>query len=313
MTQAGRATRMRQPADAAIAAAYDRADAGRWDVTRDAFAAAVAVAVEKRFGDAGPPPADAVETFVAGLHAADLALACACRDGQPAAWDHFVLTYRPELYRAARAIAGEGGRELADSLYADLFGLPGPDGERRSLLRYYHGRSRLGTWLRSVLAQRHVDAIRAARRLVSIDDDDHGVAEPAAPAPAGGAEPDETERMRLAGTCLSDALARLDAPSRLRLAYYYVHGLTLAEAGRLFGEHEATASRKLEKARTTLRGLIEAALAAQGLRGSDVESWGGVARHAWDAALAEALGVPAPARSDPQGPDPPSFKGKRTP
>ena len=183
MTQAGRATRARHPVDgAAVAAAYDRAEAARWQVSRETFAAAVAIAVEKRFEDAAAAGPAAVEAFIATLHAADLALACACRDGHPDAWDHFVLTYRPELYRAARAIAGEGGRELADSLYGELFGLAGNDGERRSLLRYYQGRSRLGTWLRSVLAQRHVDAIRASRRLRSIDDPDQHVPEPAAAA-----------------------------------------------------------------------------------------------------------------------------------
>ena len=119
------------------------------------------------------------------------------------------------------------------------------------------------------------------------------------------------------------ALAGLDAPSRLRLAYYYVHGLTLAEAGRLFGEHEATASRKLEKARTALRRLIETALAERGVRVEDVESWSDVATQAWDAALGEALGVAAPGSADaadtaagragPQEPARPAFKGKRTP
>jgi RNA polymerase sigma-70 factor (ECF subfamily) len=295
---------------AAIAAAYRSADADRWQVSHERFAAAVTAAIEKRFAAADAAPAD-VAAFVASLHAADLALACACHDGQPQAWDHFVLTYRPELHRAARAIAGDGGRELADSLYAELYGLPGPDGERRSLLRYYHGRSRLATWLRSVLAQRHVDAMRSARRLVSVDDDDGaGTREPVTL--AAGVEPDEADRMRAAADALSDALARLDAPSRLRLAYYYVHGLTLAETGRLFGEHEATASRKLEKARTVLRGLIEMSLATRGLGAADVDSWGGVARQAWDAALAEALGVPAPG-GDPQGRAQPPFKGKRTP
>ena len=126
-------------------------------------------------------------------------------------------------------------------------------------------------------------------------------------------EPDAAERMQVAAICISTAIAQLDGPSRLRLAYYYVHGLTLAEAGRLLGEHEATASRKLEKARAALRGLIEAALAARSLRVADVECWGDVARQAWDAALGEALGVAPPARDEPQGTAPPSFKGKRTP
>jgi RNA polymerase sigma-70 factor (ECF subfamily) len=324
---AGQAERVLATHAAAVDAAYRRSGATRWEVSAARFGAAVARSVAKRFGGAGDgaaavePARDAVEAFIAGLHAEDLALACACADGHGAAWDHFVLTYRPELYRAARAIAGEAdARELADSLYAELYGLSGADGQRRSLLTYYHGRSRLGTWLRSVLSQRHVDAIRARRRLTSLDDPDAGTPEPMAPA---AVEPDLADRLRVAAACVSTALAALDGPARLRLAYYYVHGLTLAQAGQLFGEHEATASRKLEKARVALRTLIESSLASHGLRAADVESWGEVATQAWDAALAEALAVSAPGpraatrpaadTAEPQGTARPPFKGKRTP
>src|SRR4029450_9476340 len=72
---------------------------------------------------------------------------------------------------AADALDASGGaREIADSIYAELYGLPrasATTGESRaqSLFRYYHGRSSLKTWLRAVLAQRHVDGIRAVRRL----------------------------------------------------------------------------------------------------------------------------------------------------
>lgn len=313
--------------DGALDRLYRRSGAERWGLTRPPLAAAVARAVRKEFGDvadvlSGVASSSSIEHFVDRLHAEDLGLAAACAEGSETGWEHFVLTYRPELYRAARAITGESAaRELADSLYADLFGLTTPDGVRQSLFRYYHGRAKLSTWLRSVLSQRHVDGIRAARRLTSLDDPDEGTPEPVAAVAA--VEPDATARMRVAATCLSVALAGLDAPSRLRLAYYYVHGLTLAEAGRLFGEHEATASRKLEKARTALRRLIETALSERGVRVEDVDSWGEVATRAWDAALADALGVAAPGAAAPAGatteragaqePARPSFKGERTP
>ena len=114
--------------------------------------------------------------------------------------------------------------------------------------------------------------------------------------------------MRLAAAAVTAALAALDGADRMRLAYYYVHGLTLAQAGRLFGESEATASRKLERIRRQLHTAIGGTLGAHGLAAAEVADWAEVARHAWDGALADALGVPAPQESGP-----PSFKGKRTP
>lgn len=286
---------------AAIDALFAQSEAGRWGVSRDRFAAAVCRAAEK-IAPAGGAAADAA---VASLHARDLALALACEDGHDAAWEHFVLTFRPELYRAARAMTDEAtGRELADSLYADLYGLGSGGGRGPSLFRYYHGRAKLSTWLRSVLAQRHVDVVRARRRLTTIDDPEHPVDTrlPAQP-PADAAR---AQAMRAAAVSIAIALAGLDGADRVRLAYYYVHGLTLAQAGRLFGESEATASRKLERIRRQLHAAIGAAL--QGLDAAEVTDWADVARTAWDGALAEALGVPAP-----QETGPPSFRGKRTP
>ena len=308
--------------DAAIDRLFADADAARWGLTREVFAEAVrrglskltarSLALSDVEGPAlstaeGTARHDVPDAAVAALHGRDLALALACAEGHDAAWDHFVLTYRPELYRAARAMTDEAtGRELADSLYADLFGLSEKDGVRRSLFRYYHGRAKLSTWLRSVLAQRHVDLVRAQRRTTSLDD-------PARPAdailPAPPVEqPMRAGTMRVAAEALTAALVALAQADRVRLAYYYAHGLTLAQAGRLFGESEATASRKLERARKALRMGIEGGLTARGLCFSDIDDWVAVSRQAWDAALADALGVPAP-----QDPGPPPFTGKRTP
>lgn len=290
----------------AVERLFARADAARWDVPLEVFAAAVHRAVTTRFAGSTPAPA-AVESFVDTLHAEDLALACACAHGTPSAWDHFVLTMRPELYRAARAMSDEStGRELADSLYADLFGLEASDGQRRSLFRYYHGRAKLSTWLRSVLAQRHVDVVRARRRLEPLDDAGDGNVRQlealAAPDPVDAAT------MRVAAEAVTTALASIGPDERVRLAYYYVHGLTLAQTGRLFGESEATASRKLDRARRGLRDAIAARLTSCGMSVADVEDWAAVAREAWDTSLREALGV-----EPPQEAAPPSFKDKRTP
>lgn len=290
--------------DAAVDALFARAGASRWGLAREAFAAWVQRSVAKRFAETPGATAADIDAFVASLHAEDLALAAACAAGSGEAWDHFVVTFRPELYRAARANADEAtARELADSLYADLFGLGAKDGQRTSLFRYYHGRAKLSTWLRSVLAQRRVDLARTERRTTSIDADETSADRvlPAAPPD----DPSRRQAMRVAAAAVTAAIAALDPPDRLRLAYYYVHELTLAQIGRLAGEHEATVSRKLERTRRALRSAIETRLAADGLAARDVEDWAEVARSAWDAALADALGVAT------QDPPVTPFKGER--
>src|SRR5215210_4733492 len=144
---------------------FRAADAERWGISRDQFAAAVNASVERAFPGGEPSPRE-LARYMSALHSRDLALACACAHGREAAWEHFILEHRPVLYRCADALDRTGAaRELADGLYADLYGMSEEAPDRRSLFRYFHGRSSLSTWLRAVLAQRHVDALRASRRI----------------------------------------------------------------------------------------------------------------------------------------------------
>ena len=200
-----------------------------------------------------------IEKYCESLHLEDLALACACAEGSDAAWEHVIREYRPALYRAADAIDPSGGaRELADSLYAELFGLTERDGERRSHFRYFHGRSSLATWLRAVLAQRHVDRVRSHRRLDPLPDDD-------APEPMRAkAATIEPARLRYVGAmrrALLAAIAALVPRDRLRITCYYAQDLTLAQIGRALGEHEATVSRHLTRTRRLIRARVEHELA----------------------------------------------------
>ena len=196
---------------------------------------------------------------VRALHLEDLALACGCAAGEEAAWEHFIREHRPTLYRAADALDPSGSaRDLADGIYGELF--------ERSLFRYFHGRSSLSTWLRAVLAQRHVDRLRATRRLEPLPDDESNAAVgPAEAGRHGGAS--EAERPRyvaLVRSALQGAVANLPPRDRLRLACYYAQELTLAETGKLLGEHEATCSRQLARTRKALRADIERALRTEG-------------------------------------------------
>lgn len=181
-----------------------------------------------------------------GLYAEDLALARACEAGDEAAWERFVREYQPVLQRAAQALDPSGGaRETADALFGELFA--------RKLFKYFHGRSRLSTWLRAVLAQRHVDRLRDLKRTVPLPESE-------AEWPETRATQDGSERDRFVASirrALADAIAALDARDRLRLRCYYIDGLKLAAIGRLLREHEATASRHLERTRRELRSAVE--------------------------------------------------------
>ena len=191
-----------------------------------------------------------------GSHAADLELARLCAAGDEHAWERFVREYRPLLYRAADALdRTQGARELADSLYAELYGVTASAGERQSLFRYYQGRSSLATWLRAVLAQRYVDRVRVQRRIEPLLHDE-------VPAPSEEVDTDRARYVTLVGQALGRAVAGLSARERLRLGCYYVQELTLAETARVLNESEATSSRRLGRTRQTLRAEVEQQLRA---------------------------------------------------
>ena len=252
------------PVDSALAERLFRdAGAGRWRLSPAAFTAALEASCAKAFEGRVPTPRE-VARYLTSLHLADLALACACAGGDSAAWDHFVLEMRPGLYRAADAIDRTGtARELADSLYAELYGVDQRGGARPSLLRYFHGRSSLATWMRAVLAQRHVDRVRTARRTEPLPDE-----LPSVPSPQ--ADPDCVRFVELLRGALGTAIARLDPRDRLRLRCYYAQQLTLAETGSLLKEHEATTSRQLAKTRKSIRGDVTAELKSQGLQDAEI-------------------------------------------
>jgi RNA polymerase sigma-70 factor, ECF subfamily len=240
--------------DALIERLHRRAGAERWDVVPEAFAAALAASATRVFGEREPSARELAQ-LLESLHLEDLALAVACADGHEGAWEHFIREYRPVLYRSAEAIDRSGNaRELADSLYGDLFGLSEREGRRRSLFRYYHGRSSLATWLRAVLAQRHVDDFRAGRRVEPLagESGDHAIA-----AATAAPDPDRPRLLSLITSALAAAVAALTPRDRLRLSCYYAQQLTLAEVGRITREHEATVSRQVAKTRKALRTEVE--------------------------------------------------------
>jgi RNA polymerase sigma-70 factor len=264
-----------------------------WQLTPERIQSTLERSVSHRFANAAPSDDPrTIQNYLDSLQAADLALACACSGGNSAAWEFFVARHRPALYRAARAIAGESAaRELADSLYAELYGLREVAGQRKSLFDYFLGRSKLTTWLHAILAQRHVDGIRRARRTESLDDDANSADRPELAAPTQLSSDPERERyLVMLQAVLQSVLATLEPRDRLRLAYYYVEALTLAQIGKLTAEHEATVSRKLERTRREVRKQVEAALRREKkLSDAQLQRCYDYAREEWPFDLTRAL------------------------
>lgn len=211
-------------------------------------------------------PADAsareISDLYASLRVEELALARACAAGQERAWELFMARYREKLYDIAAFIAKESSaaRELADSLYADLYGTTTRYGQRVSKLASYTGRGSLEGWLRTVLAQEFVNRFRRQRSLVSLDEESEDGAQFAAadPEPATAVDP----RVEAA---TDEALSRLGAEECFILASYYLDGHTLVEIARTLAVHESTISRKLDKLAKSLRKQILATLERKGM------------------------------------------------
>jgi RNA polymerase sigma-70 factor, ECF subfamily len=245
---------------------YEQAGAAKWGLSLDSFHSALA----RCLGKALPASADsgAITSFLGTLHLEDLVLACACAEGSEAAWEHFVAVYRGYLRSAAAVIlrcasGSPQAVDLADSLFAELYGIADGKPGHGSLFAYFHGRSSLKTWLRAVLAQRHIDRIRATSRFIDLEDGDaSSVIERKAAAKADPPDPHRDRYLRMLRRALHSALGALDSRDAQRLALYYRENRTLAEIGRLLGEHESSVSRNLERVRRSLRSSVESMLRA---------------------------------------------------
>jgi RNA polymerase sigma-70 factor, ECF subfamily len=209
--------------------------------------------------DVGPSQQAA---FFTSLRIAELVLARACAGGGERAWERFIALYRQPLLRAAIAITNSEslGRELADGLYAELYGLTVREGGRRCPLDSYSGRGSLIGWLRATLAQRHVDQHRRTHRERPLDE----INEYAAPAASAVGEP-APKFLPLLASAVEEALERHSPEERFLLASYYLDGRRLHEIAAVLGVHEATVSRKLKRATEAIRKRILRGLEQRGL------------------------------------------------
>ncbi|MCU1306648.1 MAG: sigma-24, subfamily [Acidobacteriaceae bacterium] len=238
--------------------------------------------------------------FYRSLRLEELALARGCSLGDDGAWEVFLTRYREKLYDSARYITREdsSARELADSIYADLFVTSTRDGQRVSKLSSYTGRGSLEGWLRTVLAQEWVNRYRKRKREVSLEEESEAGAQFAAPAPS------DDKQVRPPVVIATDAaLAALSSQDRFILASYYLDKRTLAEIARTLRVHESTISRKVEKLGKSVRKKILDHLVKSGMSRRqaeeamefDVRDWPDVADMRVQLAReAPSQGLPAP-------------------
>jgi RNA polymerase sigma-70 factor (ECF subfamily) len=203
------------------------------------------------------PDPSQMAVFFRSLHLPELALAHACALGREVAWEIFLGRYRASLVQMAISITGSAmlGQDLADSLYAELYGLRVTEGERRSPLASYSGRGSLQGWLRATLVQRSRDHHRRTHRETPLDD-----LESAAPA----ATEIPAELARLTGA-VARTLGEVGAEDRFLLAAYYLDRQTLLQIAQTIHVHEATISRRLKRLADTMRKQLLKNLIADGL------------------------------------------------
>ena len=243
----------------AIAELYARSGASVYGVSEEQFAQ-ILDEVERKYI---PNAASGEKSgFCAGLHLEELALARACAAGHERAWEDFIRRYRQKLHSMALQITREAAQaaELADSLFAELYGLNAREGVRNSKLLFYTGRGSLEGWLRTVLAQEFVNRYRKQKRNVSLEEQTEAGVQFAAPVPEVACSGDS--RLEAA---TDEALAELSAEDRFTLASYYLDGRTLAEIARTLGLHESSVSRRLDRLSSGLRKRILAGLRERGM------------------------------------------------
>jgi RNA polymerase sigma-70 factor (ECF subfamily) len=245
--------------EALAAELHATAEASRFGLTAPAFRAILQELAEKAMRTAGVASwnTNALQEFLKTLRVEELALARGCAAGNDYAWEVFLTRFREKLYTAARQITHEesSARDLADSVYGDLFASRVNGEVRVSKLSSYGGRGSLEGWLRTVLAQEWINRYRKGKRTVSLEEEvEHGV-QFAAVAVEAVVAPAPSDKLSQATDAALGALTHED---RFVLASYFLDQRTLAEIARTLHVHESTISRRVEKLGKTVRkGILE--------------------------------------------------------
>jgi len=253
--------------DAIIANAYSEGYARFGDLGLDlkTFADRVHSIMHKHLGPS-PSQTEAI-TFVNGLRGSDLYLASACalhgiggalatkegpaRDEAGIAWRVFENTYKSYIHSLARFFHRSGfiADDLADDILADLF-LPERSGVSR--IASYSGRSSLSTWLRVIVCNRVVNALRSSSYTSKA-----GELHLEIPEQPSLTNTESILRARRYGPALEGAFTfacrTLTSRQRLILLWRYEQGLQLGQIGHLLGIHQSNVTRQMERMQSQLR------------------------------------------------------------
>jgi RNA polymerase sigma-70 factor len=199
-------------------------------------------------------------TFLMQLNAQELAFAIACAEGDENAWNEFMKEYRSFLQGVAHQLTRNEtlAEELVEIAWSELYGLREVEGKRVSKFSAYSGKGSLKGWLRAVLFQLSVDRHRRQNRYVQTEEDSdlERLASPVMPLLEKNTE--LSDRYQVAThKALTQAIISLDSRMKIVLNYYYYDNLTLKQIGQIFGVHEATASRWVQKIQQDIRQFVE--------------------------------------------------------
>lgn len=245
--------RFTEPGTTEAIAGYLDAGRGAWpgvNVASERFAAELA----RRLGP------DATPAALAQACGADVYLAIACIDGDPAAVAWCTKVVEREVGIAAAKLratpdqAAEATAELGRVLHVDE---PG----RAAALREFSGRGNLRAYLRVIATRDLIRAINRGRREApSVNDE---ILEKLATLQ----DPELSMlRARYHGAvtdAMRAAVAGLDDRTRALLRYQIVDGRTVDQVGAVYAVHRATAARWLVAAREALGDAIQVELAAR--------------------------------------------------
>jgi RNA polymerase sigma-70 factor len=198
-------------------------------------------------------------SIINSIQGNDLYLAFACAQHSPVAWDRFTSIYRKYIHdlTAFACPVKSMVYELAETILTDLF-LPDRSGHSR--IASYDGRSSLATWLRAIICHRTInERERKFNGMTQLNEDIFEKADERALLSM-----EMVLRSSRYQELIKDSLERacneLTDRERLMLLLRYDNGLQLGQIGCLFGLHQATITRQIERVQTKIRHAVASTL-----------------------------------------------------